>query len=104
MTGFKLCDYFRYEICAVTAEDIVYLTNLLLAFCLSVSICFVGRTNSIFGFGFTTLSGTDFTLKKHSNQRGGLVDTVLRVRSASLVKMVNIGHRQERRRVCNISI
>ncbi|XP_024368115.1 uncharacterized protein [Physcomitrium patens] len=41
--------------------------------------------------------GTDFTLKKHSNQRGGLVDTVLRVRSASLTKMVNIGNRQERR-------
>lgn len=43
--------------------------------------------------------GTDFTVKKHSNQRGGLVDAVLRVRSASLVKMVNIGHRQERRRM-----
>lgn len=43
--------------------------------------------------------GTDFSLKKHSNQRGGLVDTVLRVRSASIVKMVNIGHRQERRRM-----
>lgn len=48
---------------------------------------------------FSSVSGTDFTVKKHSNQRGGLVDAVLRVRSASLVKMVNIGHRQERRRV-----
>lgn len=50
------------------------------------------------------ISGTDFSLKKHSNQRGGLVDTVLRVRSASIVKMVNIGHRQERRRVCNCGL
>ncbi|BBN14040.1 DnaJ homolog subfamily C member 13 [Marchantia polymorpha subsp. ruderalis] len=43
--------------------------------------------------------GTDFFLQKHSNQRGGLADTVLRVRSASLVKMVSTGVRQERRRV-----
>ncbi|CAM6112927.1 unnamed protein product [Calypogeia fissa] len=43
--------------------------------------------------------GTDFFLQKHSNQRGGLADTVLRVRSASLVKMVSTGVRQERRKV-----
>jgi DnaJ family protein C protein 13 len=43
--------------------------------------------------------GTDFVLKKHSNQRGGLTDTVLRVRSTSIIKMVNTGHRQERRRM-----
>ncbi|CAM6026456.1 unnamed protein product [Sphagnum balticum] len=42
--------------------------------------------------------GTDFLLKKHSNQRGGFTDTVLRVRSASIIKMVNTGHRQERLR------
>jgi len=44
------------------------------------------------------LPGTDFLLKKHSNQRGGFTDTVLRVRSASIIKMVNTGHRQERLR------
>eukprot|EP00250_Pteridium_aquilinum_P018104 c23944_g1_i1 orf=785-7753(-) len=43
-------------------------------------------------------SGIDFPLKKHSHQRGGLVDTVLRVRSASIVKMINTGVRQERRK------
>ncbi len=44
------------------------------------------------------LPGTDFLLKKHSNQRGRFTDTVLRVRSASIIKMVNTGHRQERLR------
>ncbi|CAM6077021.1 unnamed protein product [Sphagnum tenellum] len=42
--------------------------------------------------------GTDFLLKKHSNQRGGFTNTVIRVRSASIIKMVNTGHRQERLR------
>ncbi len=53
----------------------------------------------VFVFGWFGLPGTDFVLKKHSNQRGGLTDTVLRVRSTSIIKMVNTGHRQERRRV-----
>lgn len=44
-------------------------------------------------------SGIDFPLKKHSHQRGGLIDTVLRVRSASIVKMINTGVRQERRKI-----
>ena len=43
--------------------------------------------------------GVDFPLKKHSHQRGGLVDTVLRVRSASIVKMISTGVRQEHRQV-----
>lgn len=43
--------------------------------------------------------GTDFSLKKHSYQRGGLVDAVLRVRSASIVKMVSTGIRQEHRKI-----
>lgn len=44
-------------------------------------------------------SGIDFPLKKHSHQHGGLVDTVLRVRCASIVKMINTGVRQERRKI-----
>lgn len=44
-------------------------------------------------------AGVDFPLKKHSNQRGGLVDTVLRVRCASIVKMITTGVRQEHRKV-----
>lgn len=67
MIGFKLCDYFRYEICVVIVEDIVYLINFLLVFCLSVSICFVGRINFIFGFGFIIFLGIDFIFKKYSN-------------------------------------
>jgi hypothetical protein len=54
------------------------------------------------GFSFF-LPGTDFLLKKHSNQRGGFTDTVLRVRSASIIKMVNTGHRQERLRRVSFS-
>ena len=37
----------------------------------------------------------DYVAKKHSLQRGGLVNTILRVRSASIVKMDNMGHRSE---------
>ncbi|MCO5565126.1 hypothetical protein L7F22_018797 [Adiantum nelumboides] len=44
-------------------------------------------------------SGIDFPLKKHSHQRGGLVDTVLRVRSTSIVKMISTGIRNERRKI-----
>jgi DnaJ family protein C protein 13 len=40
-------------------------------------------------------TGIDYAAKKHSLQRGGLVDTILRVRSASIVKMVNMGHRSD---------
>lgn len=40
-------------------------------------------------------TGIDYTATKHSIQRGGLVDTMFRVRSASLVKMVNLGHRSD---------
>ncbi|XP_057836865.1 uncharacterized protein LOC131047061 isoform X1 [Cryptomeria japonica] len=43
--------------------------------------------------------GTDYILKKHSNQRGGLTEMIFRVRSASIVKMMSIGVRQERRKV-----
>ncbi|EFJ24515.1 hypothetical protein SELMODRAFT_414652 [Selaginella moellendorffii] len=43
--------------------------------------------------------GTDFSLKKHSHESGGLVERVLRVRSASIVKMQSNGSRHERRRV-----
>lgn len=43
--------------------------------------------------------GTDYFLKKHSNQQGGLIDTIFRVRSASIVKMMSIGVKQERRKV-----
>lgn len=39
--------------------------------------------------------GTDYFLKKHSNQRGGFGDAVMRVRNASIVKMVNIGRRSD---------
>lgn len=39
--------------------------------------------------------GIDYAAKKHSIWRGGLVDTILRVRSASIVKMVNLGHRSD---------
>ncbi|KAG0579697.1 hypothetical protein KC19_4G117600 [Ceratodon purpureus] len=39
--------------------------------------------------------GIDYAATKHSIQRGGLVDTILRVRSASIVKMVNFGHRSD---------
>lgn len=46
-----------------------------------------------------SFSGVDFPLKKHSHQRSGLVDTVLRVRSASVVKMISAGPRQERHKV-----
>jgi hypothetical protein len=47
----------------------------------------------------THTSGTDFHLKKHSNQRGDFVDSVLRVRCTSIAKMVNVGKMQERLKV-----
>lgn len=39
--------------------------------------------------------GIDYAAQKHSNQKGGLSDTILRVRSASIVKMVNSGLRTD---------
>lgn len=39
--------------------------------------------------------GIDYGAMKDSNQKEELVDTVLRVRSASIVKMVNSGHRAD---------
>jgi hypothetical protein len=71
-----------------------------LSACITVGyICYAMNSYFVVDPGFIFLSGTDFILKKHSNQRGGLMDTVFRVRSASLVKMVYIGHSRERPRV-----
>jgi len=39
--------------------------------------------------------GTDFAAMKDSNQKEELVDTILRVRSASIVKMIKSGHRAD---------
>ncbi|KAG0590844.1 hypothetical protein KC19_1G130600 [Ceratodon purpureus] len=39
--------------------------------------------------------GIDYAAKKDSSLKGGLADTILRVRSASIVKMVKLGHRPD---------
>ena len=44
---------------------------------------------------FGTALGIDYAAKKDSSLKGGLADTILRVRSASIVKMVKLGHRPD---------
>ena len=44
---------------------------------------------------FSPALGVDYAAKKDSSQKGGLADAILRVRSASIVKMVKIGHRPD---------
>ena len=55
-------------------------------------------------FCLLIFTGVDFPLKKHSHQRAGLIDTVLRVRCTSIVKMISAGIRQERRKVFSFMI
>jgi hypothetical protein len=44
---------------------------------------------------FSPALGIDYAAKKDSSLKGGLADTILRVRSASIVKMIDSSHRPD---------